>query len=741
MRTQKRSIKFLLVVGLLVVIVGTVLAQFPKLPKVPDFIRDKIPGLDKILKSEPPITTSINDAVTEVPFLDDFDPQFLLPMALLPRTTNGGFVLEYPGLYEFHAQSYCMKAGTYVPGEGRGGDGYLFAPQKGPKAAIVRKILQSTYNHPEIPQKDIQVLLWAIIARTKISDMSREMQLTAAKLLTPKEIFELNGGALALIPEDMMDKAFEAVPSPVRRVLKAEARLRQKLTEGTATYEELERIAVLHGVPPPEKGDRKVPRGRWSYHPDGYFIRYFPNGYQEIRIELSVPEPLEIERDQKGRITSICDRFGNRIETEYDDSVEPLTISGEPSLRGYAFRLIRFERIDLENLRKRLQIQWMNTGWTFLGVPKGKGKVGATPGRFPGLKERYKGAAKHAKELINLDKQFTPAGSADDVVNLGNYAMALKDATDGYLFKQEKWKDYNPIDLVKEAWQYEVSKREGGYLWGCARSSSPLDGEFAFLGPLLQLFTAGNPGGKPTYNPAGGMAQPGRNGNQRLNGSPRGKDGEPDCPGHVDFAKGDVKINGKGAGAGDVVDMKGAVIKTGPKSRVQIRLSGDVTIRIGSNSSVQLEDPCKKGESSIINHIYGALSFLCSGQETKVDIKYGVASGVRGENRPFSDDDWRKILLASLMDFLLPISVVMAEENDYMDLMPSKEEIEKAKVVLIVDHDPDQFLFVRVIKGTVKLQDSAGYEKVLEAGQTFMKKWKIKYDPSDMKDVFIKVNQ
>ena len=74
-------------------------------------------------------------------------------------------------------------------------------------------------------------------------------------------------------------------------------------------------------------------------------------------------------------------------------------------------------------------------------------------------------------------------------------------------------------------------------------------------------------------------------------------------------------------------------------------------------------------------------------------------------------------------------------------LFRSKEEIEKAKVVLIVDHDPDQFLFVRVIKGTVKLQDSAGYEKVLEAGQTFMKKWEIQYDPSDMKDVIIKVNQ
>jgi len=515
MRTQKRSIEFLLVVALLLMIVGTVLAQFPKIPKIPKVLPEKIPGVDKILKREPPVTTSISDAVTEVPFLDDFDPKELIPMTLLPRTPGGDFILEYPGLYLFKAQSYCLNAGTYAPDGGRGGEGYLFAPLKGPQADIVNKILRGSYGHPEIPQGDIQVLLWAIIARTKISDMSRKMQLTAAKLLTPEEIFKLNGGALSLVPEGMMDKAFEGVPSPVRRVLEAEARLRRMLTKGTTTYEELERVAVLHGVPPPEKGDREVPRGRWSYNPEGYFVRYFPRGYTRTQIQVYVPEVFQIKRDKKGRIILITDHYGNRIETDYDNSIESLAISGESSLKGYAFRLIRFERNDPDNPGKKLRIEWKNSGWTFCGVPTGKGKIGASPNRFPGLKARYEWAKAHKKQLDRLDKQFTPKGSIGDVIDLGHYTSGLKKVISGDHPEASKWVSH--INLVQKAWQYEVSKREGGYKWGCAFPQGELYAMAGSIVPIVNILAIGNPRGKD-----GGVAQPGQGGRQRLGPSPRG---------------------------------------------------------------------------------------------------------------------------------------------------------------------------------------------------------------------------
>ena len=42
--------------------------------------RPQIPGLDRILKRPPALTTSAADAVFVVPFLDDFDPQAFDPV-------------------------------------------------------------------------------------------------------------------------------------------------------------------------------------------------------------------------------------------------------------------------------------------------------------------------------------------------------------------------------------------------------------------------------------------------------------------------------------------------------------------------------------------------------------------------------------------------------------------------------------------------------------------------------------
>lgn len=430
----------------------------------------KILGLDEILQSEPPITTSLSDAVTEVPFLDDYDLDGAIPMSTLPRTPDGGFVLEHPGHFIFEAKSYCLGPGKYSPS---GKYGYLYAPLKGPWADIVRNILQRSVNHPEIPQRDIQVLLWAIISRTKISDMSAEMQQTATKLLTPEEIFKINGGALGLIPEELLQKAIDKLPPQVRQVMEAEARLREMLTEARATYEELERVAVRFGSHPRGEGSREVPRGRWSYHPDGLFIRYFPDGYTRMLIELSVPEPFQIERDQQGRITLIADDDGNRIETDYDDAIKPSSILGEPSLKAYAFRSIRFKGLDPNNPGEKLRTEWSKVGWTFLGVPAREGRIGTFSDRFSGLKERYEWAKTHKKELNNLEdgvkkllgRAASPGISQrgmEEIMALGHYAIALKEAIGSSGLERKDWV-LGHVNLVKKAWQTAVSRYMGTY--------------------------------------------------------------------------------------------------------------------------------------------------------------------------------------------------------------------------------------------------------------------------------------
>jgi hypothetical protein len=486
----------------------------------------KIPALADILKGEPAITTSLSDAVTEVPFLDDFNPKELYPMTGLPRGPNGGFLL-HSGLFQFNAQSYCLHAGKYIPG---GGDGYLYAPLKGPRADIVRNLLQRSVNHPEIHQRDIQVLLWAIVSRTKIREMPPEMQLTAGKLLTPDEIFQINGGALGLIPEELLEKAFENLPDQVRQVLEAEAHLRGMLTEGTATYEQLERMAVLQGDPSPGEGSREVPRGRWSYHPDGYFIRYFPSGYTRTLVQIYVPERFQITRDELGRITEIIDRRGDRIETEYNDAIEPVAVPGDEGIRAYPFRLIRFiHRKIVPDNASDLEVEWGNSGWTFVGVPSGRGRLRSVIEPYLDIKERYEWAKTHRSQLENLDAQFSAQGNMADIMDLGHLTLAIKKTISLASVENREWA-MDHIYLLSKAWQQALCKRLGGCQNGGEFLTQHHQTPEQFrksLVPMrsseesLQLVSAhnlrkGNHNRLCEYPPGGNMLTPGNTWRQRL---------------------------------------------------------------------------------------------------------------------------------------------------------------------------------------------------------------------------------
>ena len=459
---MKRISFLLIILSISLLFLGFGLAQIPKLKiKIPK----RIPGLDKILKREPVLTTSISDAVTGVPFLDDYNPKITSSLGLEPRNSEGSFILEKQGNYSFEAESFCLGPGKSSPS---GDYGYLYAPLKGKYSDIIKNILRKSYQHTEIPQHDIQVLLWAVISRTKISDMSQEMQLTAAKLLTPKEIFRLNGGALGLVPKSFLDKALEKLPLSTRRILESEARIREMLTKGYSNYEELEQLAVIQEPVLFGEGSRDVPPGRWSLHPEGFFIRFFPKGYSEILIELCVPYSFQIERDEIGRIVSITGN-GYRIETIYDDTTEPLNTPEEPSLKAYAFKLIIFEGFSFDSKDKIIRKEWGNTGWTFV-ENREEAKISTYSNRFQNLEQRHKWHKKQKKELINLNKGLNQLGRKSsyeltkeniaEILALANYAQAIKEAIE--FSDDENWVT-DPASFVKEAWMASVSKKMIGY--------------------------------------------------------------------------------------------------------------------------------------------------------------------------------------------------------------------------------------------------------------------------------------
>jgi hypothetical protein len=492
--------KYLVLAGLLFLAPAPALAQFripiPRIPGVPTEVPIPIPGLNNVLSQEPAISTSIADAQTEVSLLDDYTPQQLTPLQTSPRGENGSFVLA-PGEYELDAQSYCLHAGTYAPGRG---DGYLYAPLKGQREEIIRHILQRSVEHPTIPQHDIQVLIWSILAHTKVNDLSPEIRDTANQLLTRGEISRLNGGALGLIPDGVRQQAFANLPSPIQRVLNAEADLRQLLTQGSYNFTELERVAVLAGNPEPGEGSREVPGGRWSFHPGGFFVRYVPSGYSRTLIQVSVPQPITVTRDDLGRITAIATPEGDRIETTYDDTIPPRPLSNNSTLSAYAFRSIRFIHASAAQSGSPQQTEWNNTGWTAArsSASTANSASMAQGDRFTDWRNRTASAMETEQEVqAYVDgwehrTRDRSAANMDELSELAHYRDGIEAATRGTSANRPTWIGEQQ-ELTVNALEHAICVLEGG----C------------------------NGGDRVTYDPASDVAAPANTSRQRLAQSAR----------------------------------------------------------------------------------------------------------------------------------------------------------------------------------------------------------------------------
>jgi hypothetical protein len=720
-----------------------------KLPGL-DSLRKKIDNysVQKLVQGEPAITTSLSDAVTEVSFLDDCDPQYGIPLSVLPQDENGRFLLVRPGLYTYTMQSYCLRAGKYGPGKG---DGYLYAPLKGKQSPIIHFILQRSANHPEIPQGDIQVLLWAILSKTKITSMSRSNQLTAATLLTPSEIYDLNGGALGLVPQSMLGKALDGVSPELRPVLEAEASLRNLLSQGDASYASLERVAVLAGESPPGgAGSRQVPRGRWSYHPDGYFIRHFPHSYSQTDIQIYVPERLRVRVDAQSRICSIADRQGNRLDWEYDDRAGPAELAGDPPLRAYAFRSIHFKGRNPARLGEEWQKSWEGVGWTFLAAPASETRPSQASGQFTGFDERRRWGEQHRAHLNTLAAGVKSVGGTpgheasldarNAALSLGHLAAALNQIVERGT-GSEAAISQEALYLIKRAWMVAVA--------GPARKKTPeynvaLAG-FPWASPLFLSMGAGTwPGWTPAllqrlppsiesssspemFDPSFNVATPGNTAGQRLGGSPR-PSGGPACAGIIIKTTGDIMVNGQSfipVGNPVIPDLNGVVIETGSKARATILMQDGSAVHLGSNTTISGENLCGgSGGPSYVNLGAGAAKAVLPAPPGKsFEVVTSNTAGTRGElRRPFRQWPYQ-VLLVSMSKLQEPGHFNAEDRAQIDELTADDEDTTYAQAAVVIINQPPEFMYVKVTKGTVQLIDSKGSARLLAAGEEFFKKW------------------
>ncbi len=132
----------------------------------------------------------------------------------------------------------------------------------------------------------MQLLLWAIIAKTNFEDMAGRTKAVALSLLTADQILKLNGGAIKTVANFATDKGLVDKPVWMQKIEEAEHNLRSMYARGDATYEDFERLAVLAGM---ATEPNPVESGSWFKHKD-FFVRFEPHGYPRTTVKVYVPE-------------------------------------------------------------------------------------------------------------------------------------------------------------------------------------------------------------------------------------------------------------------------------------------------------------------------------------------------------------------------------------------------------------------------------------------------------------------
>ncbi|MBE2216903.1 MAG: hypothetical protein IAE90_01790 [Ignavibacteria bacterium] len=404
------------------------------------------------LLEEKNITTSIDDAYPVSFWIDDIEE---LRDPVEPADYNAPLG---PGYYRLTIQSYCLKAGTHGPTKG---SGHLIAPIKGKLDNLVTNILTRSAEHPEVAQKDIQLLLWSIIYGAKFTDLSPELQLRVKPLLTPSEITELSIG--------ISDVPLDILPDEVKSTAKFYKDLRGKITDPGSSFEEIESMAVLPGDPPSDLLKKQVNPGNWAYIGDGFYMRMMPEGYQKSILELYRPQAVNVTRDAQGRIT-MYEKGGDKIEISYIDEPGSDVLKGDD---GKFYPVYRFKSVKFTGTNPGEEELIEDFGWMIRGDGKELKNVtefksypqdptaALYKARLTTANDFFKKIAKYKKDSNNPGK-----GSENSLSGEFNSDKHMKDAMDAVKnptdFKKKASWISRHLDYVKDWWNCSSNQLAGG---------------------------------------------------------------------------------------------------------------------------------------------------------------------------------------------------------------------------------------------------------------------------------------
>ncbi|MCX7877618.1 MAG: hypothetical protein N2510_03135 [Ignavibacteria bacterium] len=411
------------------------------------------------LLEEKNITSSIDDAHPVAFWINNDE----LEDAVEPGNYNSELG---PGYYRMTIQSYCLKAGTHGPTKG---SGHLIAPLKGKLDNIVENILTRSANHPEIAQRDIQLLLWAIIAGAKFTDLDPGLQMRVKPLLTEAEIVQLSVG-IKDIPLDLL-------PDDVKSVARFYKDLRAKITDPSSSFEDIERMAVISGEAPSQYLKKQIDPGNWAYIGDGFYMRLMPVKYSQSILELYRPESVNIQKDDKGRII-LFEKDGNRIEITFHDEPGSDVMKADD---GKFYPIYRFKTIKYTGTNPGEEEIIENEGWMIRGDGKELKNVGefknypqdpsiaVYKARLAGANDFFKKISKYKKDSNHPGK-----GSEQDISQEFNAEKHQRDGMNAVrnpanFTRKSNWIRKH-LDYVRDWWNCSINQLAGS---SCDNNDSP----------------------------------------------------------------------------------------------------------------------------------------------------------------------------------------------------------------------------------------------------------------------------
>lgn len=189
---------------------------------------------------------------------------------------RGEIVLQPGKSYSFIFESYCVNPGPARPATG---DELRFAELSGPAQMWLPEILKNQAKLG-VSQKDVQILIWALLSGVRYDELTGEEQATALKFYPDAQIRFGNG-----MLEDMAGNIFHTMtPSVVSGVTQTVEDYKIQFFDLRNEYNELSKRFA-------PKPSRTTPiLVGWMKMADGYFLKASSyEGHAQTRIDIYVP--------------------------------------------------------------------------------------------------------------------------------------------------------------------------------------------------------------------------------------------------------------------------------------------------------------------------------------------------------------------------------------------------------------------------------------------------------------------